>query len=168
MNLRRFLLLPLALLAATASAQIPAPAPTDGAAVEEQVRALAERPGITVVHLWATWCPNCANELKEGGWARFVGANSETQFVFLTVWDDGRDGRDMLARGGVGSQANVRVMAHPGPRKENKIKQFLGQPVGWLPSTWVFRDGKLAYAMNYGEVRFPMLQQMVDDSRAKW
>ena len=32
----------------------------------------------------------------------------------------------------------------------------------------MFRDGKLAYAMNYGEVRFPMLQQMIDDSRAKW
>ena len=28
--------------------------------------------------------------------------------------------------------------------------------------------GKLRYALNYGEIRFPMLQQMVDDSTSKW
>lgn len=40
-----------------------------------------------------------------------------------------------------------------------EMTSFLGLPVSWLPSTWVFRDGKLRYALNYGEVSFPMLQQ---------
>ena len=44
----------------------------------------------------------------------------------------------------------------------------LGIPISWIPSTWVFRQGKLRYAMNYGELRFPMLQQLVRDSSDAW
>ena len=45
---------------------------------------------------------------------------------------------------------------------------FLGQPVSWIPTTWVFRDGNLRYALNYGELRFPLLQQLIRDSSDKW
>jgi hypothetical protein len=45
---------------------------------------------------------------------------------------------------------------------------FLGQPMGWIPATWIYRDGKVRYALNYGEIRFPILQQLVDDAQPKW
>jgi hypothetical protein len=48
------------------------------------------------------------------------------------------------------------------------MRSFLGLPVSWLPTTWVYREGVLRYAVNYGELRFTMLQQMVADSTAKW
>jgi hypothetical protein len=32
----------------------------------------------------------------------------------------------------------------------------------------VYRDGKLRYALNYGEIRFEMLQQMVKDAARSW
>ena len=38
----------------------------------------------------------------------------------------------------------------------------------WIPTTWIYRDGQLRAALNYGEVRFPLLQQLVDDAREKW
>ena len=41
-------------------------------------------------------------------------------------------------------------------------------PISWVPTTWVFRDGKLRYAINYGEVRFPVLQQMIADKASAW
>jgi hypothetical protein len=37
-----------------------------------------------------------------------------------------------------------------------------------VPTTWVFKDGMLHYALNYGEVRFPILQQLVNDASADW
>jgi hypothetical protein len=48
--------------------------------------------------------------------------------------------------------------------KGEKVDELLGCPISWIPTTWVFRDGKLRYAMNYGELRFPMLQQLIRDS----
>jgi hypothetical protein len=32
----------------------------------------------------------------------------------------------------------------------------------------VFRGGALRYALNYGEVRFDVLQQFITDSTANW
>jgi hypothetical protein len=32
----------------------------------------------------------------------------------------------------------------------------------------VFREGRQQFAFNYGEVRFPILQQLVDDAGADW
>ena len=48
------------------------------------------------------------------------------------------------------------------------VDRFLDTPVTWLPSTWIFKNGKLYFALNYGEIRFPVLQQLVDDSTTKW
>lgn len=61
----------------------------------------------------------------------------------------------------MGGQKNFQLLLHPNPARKmgEEMTSFLGLPVSWLPSTWVFRDGKLRYALNYGEVSFPMLQQ---------
>ena len=37
-----------------------------------------------------------------------------------------------------------------------------------LRETWIFKGGSLRYAMNYGEMRFPVLQQFLEDTNAKW
>ena len=136
---------------------------------EEQVLSGVKSPEITVVHLWAPWCSNCQAELKSGGWTRFVKDNPQVKFYFVSVWNDGQDGRAMLQRFQLVDQPNLTVLADPGPRRgENKIKQFAGLPLGWIPSTWIFKGGELYYALNYGEVRFPVLQQLIEDSKSEW
>ena len=138
------------------------------ATLEAKVAELVKAPDVTVVHLWATWCPNCFMEIKDGGWKKFVEANPNTKFIFASVWDDGKDGRQLLEKFGVASLPNVTIVADPGPRRGDKITKFLDTPVTWLPSTWIFKNGKLYYALNYGEIHFPLLQQLVDDSTSKW
>ena len=67
------------------------------------------------------------------------------------------------------SQPNVTILADPGPRRgDDKIKRFLDLPLSWIPSTWIFKGGSLHYALNYGEVRFDLLQQFLTDSNAQW
>jgi thiol-disulfide isomerase/thioredoxin len=136
---------------------------------EEQVLTAIKSPDISVVHLWAPWCSNCQAELKSGGWLKIIKANPEVKFHFVSVWNDGQDGRAMLQRFQIGDQANVRILADPGPRRgDSKIKQFNGLPLSWIPTTWILKDGDLRYALNYGEVRFPLLQQLIEDSKSEW
>ena len=51
---------------------------------------------------------------------------------------------------------------------DGKIKQFAGLPLSWIPTTQVYKGGDLMYALNYGEVRFPVLQQFLVDSNSEW
>ena len=75
----------------------------------------------------------------------------------------------MLNKFGIATQPNVTILADPGPRRgENKIKQFAGLPLSWIPTTWIYKGGDLRYALNYGEVRFPVLQQFLVDSQSEW
>ena len=139
--------------------------------IERQVAAAVESPKITVVHFWAPWCSNCKAELASHGWRDFLAANPEVEFIFITVWSDGKgDGRGVLKQYGVESQKNFQLLLHPnGSRKSaGKMTTFMDLPVSWIPSTWVFREGTLRYALNYGELRFPILQQLVRDSADKW
>jgi thiol-disulfide isomerase/thioredoxin len=141
------------------------PAPS----VEQRLSDATKSPGITVVHLWAPWCPNCRAELANGEWSGFIASNPGVHFVFVTVWSpDG--GRELLEKNGVGAQGNFELLVHPnGSRKgADRMTQLLGIPVSWIPTTWIFRDGRLCYAMNYGELRFPMLQQLIKDSGDSW
>ena len=137
--------------------------------VEQKVQAAIKSPELTVVHLWAPWCSNCQAEFKTGGWTKMITDNTQVKFYFVSVWNDGQDGRAMLNKFGIGDQPNVTILADPGPRRgENKIKQFAGLPLSWIPTTWVYKGGDLRYALNYGEVRFPVLQQFLADSQSEW
>jgi thiol-disulfide isomerase/thioredoxin len=137
--------------------------------IEQKVSEAVKSPQITVVHFWATWCPNCKAELSNNGWSDFVAANPEVNFIFISTWDDKPPGPG-LEKYGLGPQKNLLILQHPNPSRktEDKMSSFMGLPVSWIPSTWIFKEGKLRYAMNYGELHFPMLQQLVQDSSDKW
>ena len=136
---------------------------------DQQVREAIKAPDLTVVHLWAPWCSNCQAELKSGGWLKMAKENPKTKFIFASVWNNGNDGRAMLEKFGLANQSNVTITADAGPRSgDGKIKQFTGLPLSWIPTTWVYKGGDLRYALNYGEVRFPVLQQFLEDSESEW
>src|SRR5213595_2292002 len=136
---------------------------------EQKILEAIKSPDLTVVHLWAPWCSNCQAELKSGGWLKMAKENPKTRFIFVSVWYNGNDGRAMLEKFGLTNQANVIITADPGPRSgDAKIKQFAGLPLSWIPTTLVYKGGDLRYALNYGEVRFPVLQQFLADSESEW
>ncbi|QYM78643.1 hypothetical protein K0B96_15265 [Horticoccus luteus] len=137
--------------------------------VEEQVAAIAAGPQVTVVHFWAPWCPNSRAELAKDGWSTFVASNLDVKFVFVTMWS-AEDGKKLLADSGVVDRGNLTVVSHPQASRKagERAEVFMDLPVTWLPTTWVMRDGKLCYAFNYGEVRWPMLQQAVRDAAETW
>ena len=98
-----------------------------------------------------------------------INESPQVNFYFVSIWNDGQDGRAMLNKFGIASQPNVTILADPGPRRgENKIKQLAGLPLSWIPTTWIYKEGELRYALNYGEIRFPVLQQMIADSSSAW
>ncbi len=137
---------------------------------EQEVTGLVAGPQVTVVHFWAPWCSNCKSEMAPEGWAKFIAANPQVQFVFITVWHKNEDPAPRLKAAALGAQPNLHLLTHPnGSRVEaERVNNFLGLPLTWLPSTWVFREGRLRFAFNYGEIRFPVLQQLVDDTTRKW
>ena len=129
---------------------------------EAAVRAIVAGDGVHVVHFWAPWCGNSINELRSGI-AEVVDANPDVTFTYVTVRNDGEDGASTLARYGVPER--VEVLAHPG----GKPVVFLGRPITWTPTTWVFnRNGTLAYAFNYGEVSPALLSQAIADAQSDW
>ena len=138
--------------------------------LESQVAALIAGPQVTVVHFWAPWCPNCRAELLPDGWKKFTEANPDVKVVFLNIWHKGQDPALQLKEAGLGGQPNLLLLNHPNPSRlaETRLNAFLGQPLTWIPTTWVYRQGKLRTAVNYGEIRFPVLQQLVDDARNEW
>jgi thiol-disulfide isomerase/thioredoxin len=155
-------LLTLATLLATASLSAESPA-------EQTILEAIKSPDLSVVHLWAPWCSNCQAELKSGGWLKMVKENPQVKFYFVSVWNNGEDGRAILQKFQITDQSNIIILADPGPRKgENKIKQFAGMPLSWIPTTWIYKGGDLRYALNYGEVRFDVFQQFLEDSKSEW
>lgn len=139
--------------------------------LEKEVADIAAGAHVTIIHFWAPWCPNCRAEMTPDGWAKFIAANPEVKFVFLNIWHRNMDAAPKLSAGNLGGQPNLTLLTHPSAVSKagpDRMNTFLGLPITWLPSTWVFRDGKLRYALNYGEVRFDMLQTLVNDTREKW
>jgi thiol-disulfide isomerase/thioredoxin len=136
---------------------------------QQKVTDAIKSPDLTVVHLWAPWCSNCQAELKTGGWTKILNENPNVKFYFVSIWNDGQDGRAMLKKFNIADQPNITILADPGPRRgDSKIKQFAGLPLSWIPTTWIYKGGDLRYALNYGEVRFPVLQQFLADSQSEW
>ena len=134
---------------------------------EVRVAEAVKAPGVTVVHFWAPWCATCAAELAKNAWGTFIDTNAETRFIFVTA-KSAEDGREVLAKHGVGGQPNFELVKHPNPSRTagTEMTAFLGLPMTWLPATWVFKNGRLLYALNNGEVRFPILQQFLRDAAA--
>jgi len=129
MRMLPFLML-IGLLAGALHAQSP---------IDQQVEAAIKSAQPAVVHLWAPWCSNCQAELKSGGWTKIITENPQVRFYFVSIWNDGKDGRAMLNKFGIADQPNVTILADPGPRRgENKIKQFAGLPLSWIPTTWIY------------------------------
>jgi thiol-disulfide isomerase/thioredoxin len=149
-------------VAAHAAESVPLP-------IERQVAAAIKSSRVTVVHFWAPWCPNCKAELAAGGWSGFITGHPDVDFIFVTAWNP-TDGRELLAANGVGTQKNFTLLLHPnGSRKRaDKMTAFLDLPVSWIPTTWIFKDGRLRYALNYGELHFPMLGQLIADASDAW
>jgi thiol-disulfide isomerase/thioredoxin len=141
------------------------------AELEKEIADLVAAPGITVVHFWAPWCPNCRAEMGAEGWAKFIAEHPDVKFVFLNIWHRGQDPAPKLAAAGLGAQPNLILRTHPnavskaGPERLNK---FLDLPVHWIPTTWIFREGRLRFAFNYGEMRFDILRQLIADSAPGW
>jgi len=137
--------------------------------VEQQVSDVVNSPRTTVVHVWATWCPNCKAEFASGGWKEAIEANPDTNFVFVTLWSE-NDGREILARYGIGPQKNFTLVGHPSHARamKDRVKSFMGLSVPWIPTTWIFKGGQMHYALNYGEMHFSILQQFITDSSNSW
>jgi len=76
----------------------------------------------------------------------------------------------MLAQYGIGGQKNVTILScgNPSRLKADRLTTLFGLPVTWVPTTWVYSKGSLRYALNYGEIRFSMLQDMITDCSSKW
>ncbi len=168
----RPLALTLALLGTAACAQV-APAPSADAPLtptEEAVRTTIQQPGVHVVHFWAPWCGNSTSELGSG-WYEVVEANPDVSFTFVTIWNDGEDGAATLRRYGIPETATVLAQPDRGPSADKALRRrtFLGLPLSWTPTTWIFnREGQLATAFNYGEVSAAMLQTALDHAHDDW
>ena len=138
---------------------------------EAEVQDVITQDGLHVVHFWAPWCPNAKNEL-EAGWSSLIANNPDVSFTFVSIWNDGEDGASVLDRYDIPTD-RVTTLQQPdlGPSdtEANRRKAFLGIPMTWSPSTWVFHNnGELAFAMNYGEMPMDTLQSLIDATQNDW
>jgi hypothetical protein len=134
---------------------------------EAAVQRAIAGPGVHVVHFWAPWCDNSIAELQQG-WYEVVENNPEVDFTFVTVWNDGGDGQETLTRYAIPDRVTVLTQAD-GRAEASRRKTFLGMPMTWLPTTWIFRDGgELAFAFNYGELTMPQLQAAIESAGRDW
>lgn len=147
----------------------PAAASEASLAPEQRVQEIIAQDGIHVVHFWAPWCHNSRNELDRG-WDALVTNNEAVTFTFVTVRNDGDDGTALLEEYGLPDR--VATLAVPGGSNGNRAERtytFLGLPVTWTPTTWIFHNnGELAFALNYGEMQMDTLQQLIDVTAQNW
>lgn len=134
---------------------------------EAAVRDTIKSEGIHVVHFWAPWCDNSINEFAPV-WVGAADRHSDVTITFVSIWSEGDDGAEVLHQHGI-EGVEVRVVPGPKPEKPNRRMTFLGLPVTWIPTTWVFnREGLLAFAFNYGEISAERLATAIDDAWNEW
>ena len=144
---------------------------TPTAAFERQLGDATGSADVTVVHLWAPWCSNCRIGARPtAGWSAVHRREPGRATSFSSPFGTPTDGREVLEKNGVGAEKNFQLLLHPnGSRKRGeKMTELLGLPISWIPTTWVYKDGRLRYALNYGELHFPMLKQLIPDSTDAW
>ena len=157
----------------TALMESDTPPPPDSTArtgAEHRVAELLETEGIHVVHFWAPWCDNSIAELRNG-WYELVERHPEVSFTFVTVWNDDESGRETMDQYGLPERVLELTQPDFGPSddKTQRRRTFLGLPVTWIPTTWVFRDGgTLAYAFNYGELEMEQIDRAIAGARSSW
>ena len=163
-------LLPLLLLGiAHATSAQPAPSPPMTSA-EKRVADILKEDGLHVVHFWAPWCDNSIAELRNG-WYEFVERHPDVSVTFVTVWSDGESGRETMDRYGLPARVVELTQEDFGPSedKAQRRRSFLGLPVTWIPTTWVFhQNGELAFAFNYGELEMEQLDDAIAAARSDW
>ncbi|MEM1054103.1 MAG: thioredoxin [Bacteroidota bacterium] len=129
---------------------------------EQAVAEIIAQEGIHVVRFWAPWCHNSMNELRAGLY-EIIDQHPDVTFTFVTVRNDGEDGQSTLDRFGIPDRVTILAEQNRDPLT------FLGLPITWTPTTWIFnREGKLAYAFNYGEVTPALLTQAIADADHHW
>lgn len=137
---------------------------------EEQVQDIIAEDGVHVIHFWAPWCPNSTGELSNG-WYEVVEQHENVSFTFVTVWNDGESGRETLDQYAIPDRVVELTQPDHGPsdREEERRRSFLGLPVTWIPTTWIFHNnGELAFAMNYGEMDMETLSHLIDLTHQDW
>lgn len=137
---------------------------------ERRVQEIIQQDGIHVVHFWAPWCANSVSELRKG-WYTLVEDNEDVSFTFVTIWNDGLDGAETMKRYAVPARVEELIQADYGPSddKSQRRREFLGLPVTWIPSTWIFHEnGTLAFALNYAEMDMETLQLLIDMTQQEW
>ncbi len=147
----------------------PMPAMTEPVSeAEARVRAVVAADGVHVVHFWAPWCDNSTAELG-AGWYEVVERHPDVSFTFVTVWNDGDVGEATLGRYAVPARVERLVVPGVQPPKPERRMTFLGMPVSWIPTTWVFnRNGQLATAFNYGEATPAQLDAAIAGAESTW
>jgi hypothetical protein len=151
----------------TPASFVPPPATLTDA--ERAVQSTLAEPGLHVVHFWAPWCGNSIDELP--AWRNLLTQDRpDATFTFVTVWDNGASGRAQLDEHGIPANVAEVVQADLGPSgvKELRRKTFLGLPMTWIPTTWIFRGATLAYAVNYGEASESLLRTLIADAGKGW
>jgi thiol-disulfide isomerase/thioredoxin len=148
----------------------PAVAVEPATEAEATVQGIIENDGVHVVHFWAPWCPNAKNELA-AGWSGLIQDNPDVSFTFVSIWNDGAAGHDVLAEYDIPERVTTLQQPDLGPSDNdaNRRMSFLGIPVTWTPSTWVFHEnGELAFAMNYGEMKMGTIQSLINATQKEW
>lgn len=128
---------------------------------ERDVVAQIAKDGTQVIHFWAPWCGNAINELTSG-FAEVVKRQPGAAFTFVTIWNEGASGAETLTHFGLAERVHEVLADGFGPREPRELRRrvFLGLPLTWIPTTWIFhKNGELAFAFNYGELAPATLEE---------